>query len=373
MSLIRDGLTLVLFLLGIMSYFSDNKNYLRKNNAIIAVFLLFIVWGLFSYFWREASEEQWLRGLRFAMTPILLLTTLLLFDFSVNQRKKVYWSAFIGSTIVCCLAVLEFFHIKMPFVTELSGEGALTAVHAVGGQFLRLQSILSGPNALGLYLLSAIALIIIMSRQINKKLLLLIPLFCFILLFTFSRSAWIGLFVTLLSISVLYLRKRYGALVASSCFIVILGLILFVSWIGYKSESLNSIVTHGASSTERVDQYKRVWAERYKIGFLGRGMGAAGPSSQNRIDGGPNRWTENIYLDTFEETGLVGIILLLLLLGSLAYRLHKAKENSIAFSLLIGFMVAGLFINIYTGQVGLYLMILIVGLALGEKNETNSN
>jgi len=374
LSLIRDVLVIFLFLLGLVAILFTKKKINNKN--LIFIFSLFILWGLLTFFWKEANSLQWLRGFRFTFVPILLLVSLQLFDFSKNQRKKIYWSVFLSSLIVFTLTILEFFKFKIPLTSGISSEGSLNTIHAVGGEFTRLQSILAGPNAFGLYILSIIAFLIIASLYLNRKILFFIPFFVLALALTFSRSSWIGLLALFLLLIFYYLKKRFGSFAASSWFASFVFLISLVFWFGYQSVSFNSLITHGASSTERVEQYQRVWDQRYEIGILGRGMGTAGPSSQNRIDGGPNHWTENVYLDMFEETGLIGLSLFLILLGVLGYSIYNkrnTRESRVVFFLLVSFLLAGLFINIYTGQAGLYLLVLMSGLAIGEKNGKNLN
>lgn len=374
LSLVRDVLVIFLFILGLAAILFTREKINNKN--LIFISLLFILWGLLTFFWKEASVLQWLRGFRFTFVPILLLVSLQLFDFSKNQRKKIYWSVLLSSFIILILTFLEFFKIKIPLISEVSQEGALNTIHAVGGEFIRLQSVLAGPNAFGLYLLSIIAFLITARLYLSRKILFFIPLFVLALALTFSRSSWSGLIVLLLLILFYYLKKQFGSFAVSIWFASSVFLISLVLWFGYQSVSFNSLITHGASSTERVEQYQRVWDQRYEIGILGRGMGTAGPSSQNRIDGGPNHWTENIYLDMFEETGLIGLSLFLFFLIILGYTLYNKKnieEDRAVFSLLISFLLAGLFINIYTGQAGLYLLILMSRLAIGEKNGKNLN
>lgn len=373
-SLARDVLAVLIFIIGLINLLFFKEKI--KNKGLIIFSLLFIIWGLLSFFWKEASPLQWLRGLRFAFIPILLLISLQLFNFSKDQRRRIYRSVFLSSVIVIILATLEFFNVKIPLTSELSTEGALTTIHAVGTKFIRLQGVLAGPNALGLYLLSSIAFLIIASSFISRRVIYLVPIFVLASFFTFSRSSWIGMIILFLTLLHYFLRKKYSYFAVSSwvaSFILLMSLTL---WFGYQSNSLNSLITHGASSTKRVEQYKRIWDQKYEIGFLGRGMGAAGPSSQNRLDRGPNYWTENSYLDTFEETGFVGLILFLLLFFTLGHTLYekiKSREGKVAFSLLLSFAVAGLFINIYTGQAGLYLLILASGLAAGGENVKNTD
>jgi O-antigen ligase len=142
----------------------------------------------------------------------------------------------------------------------------------------------------------------------------------------------------------------------------------------YKNPSTRDLVSHSDSTSIRFDQYKRIWDSRNEIGLLGRGTGTAGPSSQNRIDGGPNHFTENIYLDIFEELGLLGFTIYLVLILSLlvySYRRINSDEGLSAFMLLSAFFATGLFVNYYTGQAGIFLVWLSVALLFQKRTREN--
>ena len=130
------------------------------------------------------------------------------------------------------------------------------------------------------------------------------------------------------------------------------------------------IITHDSSTNLRFEQYNRIWNQRLEIGLLGRGVGAAGPSSQNRLDININRWTENTYLDIFEELGFIGFLLYntsILWLLYLSYCSSNTPEEKTALLMSISFLFTGMFINYYTGQIAIFLFWLINGIALKEK------
>jgi uncharacterized membrane protein len=367
-SLFRDALVCLLFAVSVISLvlFKGKIN----NKPAVAVASILLIWGLASFFWREASTLQWMRGIRFTFVPLLLFLSLSAFNFSERQRNKIYWSILISAFIIVIFSAMEFFGIKIPLTTDLSKEGALFSVHAVSGKITRLQAVLAGPNALGLYMMALIALACGSFSKINRKFVWLIPIFSIILFETYSRSSLIGLVFILLPYCFLFLSKKFGtrqALGWAATFLLLLTLCTFYI---SKIDRFQVFFTHGASSSLRYEQIERLWNSRSEIGLLGKGSGTAGPSSQNRLDGGPNNWSENIYLEVFEELGLVGMLLfitLVILLLKNSWENHEEKEGLTAFLALLGFAIAGLFINIYTGQVGIYLLFLVSGLLLQNK------
>jgi O-antigen ligase len=372
LSLFRDALVLMIALLSLFTW-SHQAPKLYK----IAT-LLFFVWSILTIIWREASLAQWARGIRFTITPIFIFYILSHLKFQERQKRAIFITVLITGLIVSSIAILEVIGIKIPLTTHFSGAGALDATHFVGtAKILRLQAVLAGPNALGLYMVALAAIVLAWGRQyLSRWYYPIALLFSAIGILTFSRSAMIALALVWVLFKWRYLVEKTSKLW------VWVGVGLLVLYFIAKFTvlinipALNQFVTHDTSNSYRIEQYQRIWQQKWEIGLLGRGFGTAGPSSQYRLDGGQNHWTENIYLDIFEETGFVGISLYLALISLILKHLLSLQSSHLrrsAIIVLAAFSVSGLFINYYTGQVGIYLMWLIIGLTIGDKNEKNSN
>lgn len=364
-STVRDVLTLSLFLFSLP--------FLRLKNLRRPLFLsifLFIVLIFLSYFWVQASPLQWIKGVRFSAIPMLLLLILISSEFSEREKTAIVKTSISTSLIIIVVAILEFFGIKMPTLSALSGTGALDSFHLVGAADIhRLSSILAGPNALGLYLLTTIAYLIGWQDEI-KGAKWLVAICSIVLLLTFSRSAWLGLVVLFLSAAIIKYKLSFQKI----SYLVILLIVLAGGsfYFSKKSATLSQIISHGISTDLRAEQYQRIAKVKSDIGLLGRGAGGAGPSTQNRLDHGPNYWTENTYLDTFEEFGLIGVILFMtIILLSFREILRNSKNNAgkTAAILVPSFAIAGIFINFYTGQVGFFMVIIAIGLI--SRTKTN--
>lgn len=371
-SLVRDVLILGIFLLAIPSLFKK----VDKSYFIIAG--LFLLYGVLSFFWREASVMQWLKGFRFTFLPIILFLSLVSTDFGDKQKKIIYRIVLGGGIVISLMAVLEFFRIDIPLLSSLSGgEGALESINYVGNStLLRLQSIVAGPNALGLYMLALSAYALGSFKKISRFWPLFLILFSTILILSFSRSAIIGLLIVFFCAFILWLSKKIGP---AKTTLIALIMALAISCEGYqvlnsKDAKVQNSLTHGDSSSLRFEQYKRVWDSRFEIGLLGRGSGSAGPASQFRLDNGEKRWTENIYLDVFEELGLIGLVIylfLFLVLFRNALKITDGDEKNTALLIITSFAVSGIFINYYTGQVGIFLMWLALALILSPPKKLN--
>lgn len=366
LTLIRDVLIGLMFVLALI-----NPNCQKFDKRVIWLVSLFIAWGVVSYFWREASAMQWLKGFRFTFLPLFFFLSVWNFDFNSGQKSIIYKLIFGGAIVILIFAIFSLFGINVPMTTTYSGQGALASVHYVGNSLIpRLQSVLAGPNALGLYLIAIIGLLIGNLKSRKIAIYLFVPAII-ILVLTFSRSALIGLLVMALVFVFLILKKKIGAIKSAFLITIVSLIIIMAGFFAYKSPTLQNYFTHDNSSSLRYEQYQRIWDTKAEIGLFGRGAGTAGPSSQARLDGGENHWTENVYLDIFEELGFVGLCLYLAMILTMIYLTYKQGKDKSAFLIAISFAVTGIFINYYTGQVGIFLMWLAIALTLNTKKDTD--
>lgn len=353
-SLIRDLLVFLLLFLSV-------KRKLFLNHIPIVIFI-FLVYIFLSLTWTDAGLLQGIKGTRLYLTPIMLFVFLMQIKLEDSQLKKIMSTIIFSSSIICLIAVLELFGIKIPLTTAFSGQGSLESVHLVGEvNITRLQSVMAGPNALGLYFLATIGFLTIFIKNKNKFHILLLILYSVILILTFSRSAWIGLLGFVLIVLSQKIKLTLKNLIFVFAFVFLL---IYVGiYLSQKSAVWKNIFIHGSSTDLRVEQYERIYSEADQIGLWGRGIGAAGPSTQNRLDGGENYWSENTYLDIFEELGLVGLILFLGIFVSFA---KNNINNKKMLAVLFGFCVAGFFINFFTGQAGIFLIFIMMGLVYSQ-------
>lgn len=366
-SLTRDGLIFISVLLALLKI----KKWHWNVNLILL--LSFILFATLTYFWKDSSTIQWLKGWRFVLGPILLTVASTQFKFSQRAKNIILWVLLISGIAVTFVAVLELIGINIPLGSTMFDVGGLDQIHTVEGLGShRLQSILAGPNALGLFMLAQSILGLTVYPKIIKYGWLSLILFIPILFFTFSRSSLIALVIVLIAWLInLFIHSSQKVRIAQIMAVIVTTFFICGWWFN-DAIDWRGFLLHGTSTELRMEQYQRIWDSKYDIGLLGRGAGTAGPSSQYRLDNGSNHWTENIYLDLFEEYGLIGISLYLLLTGSILVELLKRSRdelNKSALLALIGFAVAGLFINYYTGQVGIFMYWIIISLALQKVKE----
>lgn len=367
---IRDVFILLLVIAALINLPKQKPIRLQK---VLLWAIGLIVWALLTVFWKEASFEQWLKGFRFLMMPIILFCGVVILAPSLKSSQIIQRAVLSVSALICGLGLVQLLGFELPMTTVWSGAGVLAQEHGVPGiNTIRLTSVLAGPNAFGLYLLALVGFVV-WTYQAKKRWLWPTLLgITLLMVLTYSRSTTIGLLVMGLMALAIHFSKQFGWRKALSWGGV--GLLIIAASLTYlslKVPKINSLVTHADSSSLRVEQYKRIWQSAGEIGLLGRGVGTAGPASQYRVDGGTNHWTENYYLDLFEELGLVGLGLYLGLLFWVVRQVLQIKTtlSFAALFLLGGFLTSALFINSGTGQVGICLFWVLIGLALAKPED----
>lgn len=351
----------------------------KQRNWLIYTALAFIGFTLLSVFWRDPSLAQWAKGFRFIISPIVLFTALSSITFQKNQRQiilRVIWAIGLG---IALIALFQLVGVKIPLVTEASDFGALESPHRVGELMLyRVQSILAGPNALGLFMFVVLVAGLNLFQTTKTKFILLtcMALLLLVLVMTFSRSSWLGIVFSSGYLVWQYLKLKTGSKILPT--LTLFAFFALAAVGGYlltiNNYAAREVLIHGSSSPVRIEQYQRIWRDKFDIGLFGQGTGTAGLASQYRLDDGTNQFTENIYLDMFQELGLIGLTLYLAFLLSTWYRLQTlpaTHESRILRALFVSFCFIGLFISTYTGQLAAFAFWILLGIHInGEVSVT---
>ncbi|MEK7534904.1 MAG: hypothetical protein AAB563_00665, partial [Patescibacteria group bacterium] len=99
----RDLLLAMFILLSLSSWRS-----LRRPTTVTWLATFFVLLVLASYFYRQDSTEQWLRGVRYLIEPLLLFVALQIFPISVS-RQTLWRSLAVATGLVVTGAVIESF------------------------------------------------------------------------------------------------------------------------------------------------------------------------------------------------------------------------------------------------------------------------
>ncbi len=221
-------------------------------------------------------------------------------------------------------------------------------------RYHRIQSTLRGPNPFGAYLILIIsACFINLKKQKWLKIILaltgLVALF-----FTYSRSAYIGLAISLAILY--YLIKLHGKI--RSQVVLICGVAIIVLGLGIitlrHNSTIDNVFFHTSNSSRASISSNSERASAMENGLkevvrepLGEGTGTAGPASEHNDH--PARIAENYYIQIAQETGWLGFLLFLAINIIVGMRLWKLKKDPLA-SLLFASLIGISFVNLLSHE-----------------------
>ena len=197
---------------------------------------------------------------------------------------------------------------------------------------IRYASTGRGPNQYGAYMLLPVAMLVYVffKRKARRLILVLLPTAA-VLFYTHSRSAWLGMAATLVTLCVLQLNRRQLKQVAlySLPFIAIVGVVFY----GMRDTYLvqNTLFHTDENSTAAHSSNYEHWANAANAAKdaathpIGQGPGSAGPASFYNVKGG--KIAENYYIQIAQEVGILGLALfvainVLLIKQLFPYRRH---------------------------------------------------
>ncbi|QQS20158.1 O-antigen ligase family protein [Candidatus Saccharibacteria bacterium] len=238
--------------------------------------------------------------------------------------------------IVSVFALLQFFVLPPDFLSHFGYQTGvtITPVQTINQDTLtiRAQSTLRGPNPLGAYLVLGIGLLWVAMLKISGRYLLLL-LAAGAMLVSFSRSAWLGLLVTM---TVWLGAKRgfmKGARVVLPFALGVFALLVSALFLLQANQGFKNAVLHvnDQSTAEQTSNEDRLSALRIGIKDVvsepfGRGLGTAGPASMLEDDI-PARISENYFLGLGQEIGWLGMGLFVTVCYRLGRSLYARKEG----------------------------------------------
>ncbi len=279
--------------------------------------LLFIGFGLYTIFTDRATLEavlySWIVNLRFLWWFVVVWIIARADPLITQQWPKLL---FIPASLVVLFGLLQRFLLPADFLQHFGyGPDTIPATQTIDGKssYQRIQSTLRGANPFGAYLLFVVTAVIASLRRM-PWLVGLAAVASVALFFTYSRSAWIGLVVSLAVLGFLQLSSKRGRQVMIVSLVLALTLGVAGIWQFQHNDALQNAVFHSdensqssqssneARSTALVTATKDIIAEP-----LGRGPGTAGPASARNSQ--PARISENYFLQIGQEVGVLGILL----------------------------------------------------------------
>ena len=265
----------------------------------------------------------------------------------IHWRRLLLWPA----AIVVAFGLLQLFVLPRDVLTHFGySADTIKPFETVDNKldFVRIQSTLRGANPLGAYLvlvIGALAVALLRKRLVLKKRLLglLFLLGSLIVLWaTYSRSAYLGVCITILALLwvVAHQARMRRWLVVGLAIVCVIGAGTFAALRNndrfqntffHSDEHSTSAVSSNASRASALENgVKDTLSEPF-----GRGPGTAGPASVHNNH--PSRIAENYYLQIGQEVGWLGLALFLAINYMVVKRLWQRRADPLARTLFVAF------------------------------------
>ena len=323
---------------------------------ILLYALLNLLWGLVEYRRHDVS----LKALGYGLIVDLRFPAFFLVTWAIALRtsrmraqyqRLILWPAI----VVVVFGLLQAFVLPLNFLGHFGyGSQTIPPYETINNNvhYIRIASTLRGANPLGAYLLIPISFlsVLVVRGKRNWQYLLFLLAALLTLYFSFSRSAWVGVAVSIGVVLALSLRtvqaKRWAAAVVGLGVVVIAGLL--IGW--HHNMRVENIFLHTQTHSAVATTSNEGHIGALKDGLrdlahhpLGQGPGSAGPASV--YNNHPPRIAENYFIQIGQETGWLGLLLFLLINAGVGYLLWSRRADPLALSLLAS-LIGLSFINL---------------------------
>lgn len=350
----------------------------RVSQLIVAYSLLSIAWGFTAYGLHKVTAKALGYGLVVNLRFLAFFLAVWVIAAKTDRlrrpwRKLLLWPA----AIVIIFAILQELVLPYNFLGHFGYNSHTILPYQtinLNLNYLRVFSTLRGANPLGAYLVVITSALAVMwlRHKIHRRWLGLFGLAALAALaFSYSRAAWLGLGLGLFFLAVVSIKNnaaRRNVLVVASLVIAIGG----ASTLALRNNTTFQNLffhtqNHAASSVSPNQQH----ASDLRSGLhdvahqpLGQGVGTAGPAS---VYNSKPRIAENYFIQIAQETGWLGLALLIAIGYLVAAGLWARRADELALSLLVSFVgliVVACFSHAWTDDTLAYLWWGLAGIAL---------
>ncbi len=419
----KEGVAVVLLIVAFVEWIRANGykhiSFDLLDSLLLALGVLAVLVTLLN---GVSSKAAFVLGLKYDFFPLVLFFVLRRVDWSEAFKTKAMATLLLVGAIVSLYGILTFF-LPVGFFTWLGysdmhslflPDGPLAPFQLIGGSALhRIQSTMSGPNQLGIWLL--IPLAVVVTRIVRERgkgkgekdsspiSLLPSPFFLVIILIalflTFSRASWIGAFV-LLTVGFLMQQSRWVRRKAffwglpAALLATVLVAAIFPSVILRLSSTRGHLEKPLAGIRAMIDDP------------LGRGLGSAGPATNRTSDacvelekGSDATWaqahpdlcvfvggeqvqpaervctcpfvTENWYIQIGVELGILGFAIFVAFIVLLLRALRRNGDSLAPFLGMLGISLCALFLHAFEDSAVAYSAFLLAAFFLPAKREVS--
>lgn len=308
-----------------------------------------ILWATHPGIYKPSAELGVLYNLRLPEFVLLGYSAILLKPDLYKNRTII--TLILGvSGVVALLGVIQYF-LPSDILTHVGysiarGARANFFIDDKAG-FPRIMSTLREPNALGAYLIVPMTLTVLVwakVKELKQKVLLiaLFALYSVALLWTFSRSAWMGAVIAVVLVLVWNYRAALLRFVQRFWFVCLI-VVVVLSAVGYSQRHtpfVQGYISH-TSNDKDIDsnQYHYLFVKQGIEGIihqpLGHGPGTAGLASIQNPKGG--QLTENYYVQIGYEVGVIGLLVFVAFNGMVYAMLWRTRSTMLGATLLASF------------------------------------
>jgi hypothetical protein len=378
----KEGLLAVILLVAFLEWLKSKKKW--KFDEIDLSIVLLIALSLVVTNFTHGDWKLYLFGFKYDFIPLIAFFALRRVEWSEKFIKNVF-RLLIGVGVVVSGFGLVAMFLPQAWFTLLGYSdlhslylpdaplAAFQQIESLG--IRRMQSVMSGPNQLGLWLLIpfSISVIKMLRGSVTGHWSLVTGLFGLGILLTFSRSAWIAAFV--IFVIVLYQTQSKKAFKKSVTQIVGLIIVSVIVLTMVQPGVLLRLTSSSGHFTRPIEAWQIM--NKHKFGL---GLGMAGPAS-NRVsdacvnlpEGSDASWAsdrpdlcvfvgetqiqpsdreckcpflpENWYLQIGTELGIIGFALYLIMIFMVIRRLSRKEKLKPVLLAFIGISIAALFLH----------------------------
>ncbi len=355
----------------------------RRTTTIIILYgLLTLILALF----RDTDLDAEVLGIVYNLRFLVFFLYAGLLGFWVRPRdlfKSAVKTAMVSGMIVVLFGMFQYFVLPNDALSRIgfTKENGVFPVFFIDDKpnLERVMSTVRDPNSLGSYLIVLICLIgayYASARGLQKKMLAIYGLGAVLCMYlTFSRSAWLGLILSLVIVALFgakkHIAKRTAAIGAG---IVAAVFLLAVTGLYMKRNSyfVQNVLFHADQSTVQEDpnelrvRFVKESLSQISREPLGSGPGTAGLASI-RNDKQGVRLNENYYLQVATEVGILGLVLFLAILFYVIRALYEPSSMDRVFMLAAfgGLLFTNMLVHIWSNEAVAYTWWGLAGLLIG--------
>ena len=319
-------IVIFLLLFGVLWLIKVDKT-LRKNvmfSFIVQLVLLYIVFSLLrgwnGYVSGAVNREALLYGVIINLRYFVFFIVVWVVVQKSQYLYKNWLKLLLGPAVLVVLfGLMQQFVLEKDFLRHFGyGESTIPAFQGVDNkaEYARVQSTLRGANPLGAYLILIISTLTGLFLKHKERVVIWLALVASTtaLLFTYSRSAWLGLVVSAVVLVLLSTISQKSRLILLSISLVCVVGFASSIYVLRDNDFIQNTVFHSDENSLAATSSNEVRYGALSNGLgdvikepLGRGVGSAGPASTR--NNAPARIAENYYIQLAQEIGVIGLLL----------------------------------------------------------------